>query len=389
MRPNSVICSSPLKCIAFAIVALFASTSGIAQEGSTHRQPQKIEIHLSKPLTAVWSFSAEQTTGITPAIGDGVVYIPLSNGALTAVDLAKGEMIWRSELGGTIAAPPVLGDSAVYVSIRNFNKTSSPPTHAPEGSLQAVSLRTGLPLWLRKFDSDVSGSAIIYGDEYLITATSDGSIYRLNKSTGNNDWKIKNQGNIRSQPGLSGRSLYFGDERGFFNSLNVETGSVNWRYQTRKPVRIPPSFSGDLVFAASSDGFVYALHKESGELLWRVRTGASVQSLVQTNKCVIATSFDNFAYCLSQETGKKVWKYKFAGRILAQPLVTHDAVMFGSISADEYVVLEITKGRKVNGIMIGEDKITSAAPVVYENLILVTTRQGIIAYKQYAPTSSK
>lgn len=345
------------------------------------------KISLTRPLTQKWGFRTENTVGLAPAIGNGMIYLPMDKGLITALEHASGRLVWKSEMGGVATAPPVVDEYALYLSIRTLEDPKKVKNSAI-GTLQAISPKTGLTLWLKTFNSEISGGAVFDHTDFLFIATKDGLIYRLNKLTGDIDWKRQLPANILSQPAMNGSKLYVGDEKGALHAFDVNTGETIWRYQTRSSFRVPVSFFNDAVFVASTDGHVHALAQTSGELFWRVRTGASVHSLVQTSSCVIATSFDNFAYCLSHDSGQKIWKYKFDGRVLAVPLVTRDAVLFAPISGDEFIVLETLKGRKVNSIPVGADNITSASPVIYDDLLFLTTRQGLFAYTEHVKTNS-
>ena len=138
------------------------------------------------------------------------------------------------------------------------------------------------------------------------------------------------------------------------------------------------------LFAGSQDGSVYAFNESTGRLRWRVRTGAAVQSIVAARKCLLATSLDNFVYCLSPQRGVRLWKYRLAGRVLARPLVLNESVLLTPLVGEEGVVLDLQDGRKVNSIYVGEDNNTGASPLLSGNLILLTTRKGLLAFSGQA-----
>ena len=105
-----------------------------------------------------------------------------------------------------------------------------------------------------------------------------------------------------------------------------------------------------------------------------------MQSVTPTKRCLIATSLDNFVYCLSAQRGHKLWKRQLPGRVAAQPVATDEGVLFAPLAGEECIVLDQKDGRKVNSILVGEDNNLAASPLLEGNLLLLTTRKGLLAF---------
>jgi hypothetical protein len=83
----------------------------------------------------------------------------------------------------------------------------------------------------------------------------------------------------------------------------------------------------------------------------------------------------------------KVWKRQLAGRATAPPLVLNNQVLLAPLVGDECVVLNLEDGKKVNSIYVGEDNNTEATPLLTTDALILTTREGLVAFSNNAQTS--
>ncbi|HWS56562.1 MAG TPA: PQQ-binding-like beta-propeller repeat protein [Pyrinomonadaceae bacterium] len=354
--------------LGLALALLLPALAARGQEGQL----------LSRPLGVVWKFETAETVNLTPALGAGSVYLPLQNGEVISLRASDGVLNWRAEVGGSISAAPSADESALYVASESAGGAGDRPGQTL-GAVRSLGQQSGVTLWLRMLSAPIRGQ-LVSGESAVYGGASDGRLYALKKATGEVLWVRQHPSPFLSQPVLAGGRLYIGDEAGTLFAVERQTGRTLWRYQTRKPFRAPVVVAGETVYAASQDGHVYALEAGNGSLRWRARTGGAVQAVVPAGECLFVTSLDNFAYCLSPRKGYRVWKRQLPGRVAAQPLVAADGVLLAPLSGEECVVLDPRDGRKLNSINVGEDNNTAAAPLLYDGLLLVTTRKGLFAY---------
>ncbi|GAC1396664.1 MAG: hypothetical protein NVSMB56_11580 [Pyrinomonadaceae bacterium] len=125
---------------------------------------------------------------------------------------------------------------------------------------------------------------------------------------------------------------------------------------------------------------MFAVRTSDGKKIWRARVGGGVTALAHTSQGLIIASLDNFAYLLSTRNGDRRWKTQLAGRLEAQPLVNEDTALFAPLSGDTCVVLSLRDGKPSNSLLVGDENNTSASPVFISNQLIITTRQGILAF---------
>ena len=332
---------------------------------------------LSKPIYVKWIYKTEGVTNLTPAFDDERIYLPLTDGSLVSVWLADGRLSWRSEFGGMISASPAADSKNVFVASESIPSATSAYPQAT-GILRALSRQSGLTSWMRMLPSPARG-VINVSSKYLFVSSADGRLYAIKKDSGEIKWLKYNSSPFSFEHSLNGEVLYISDSSGDIIAIEQEGGQTLWRYRTRKALSAPVAVSANIVYSGAADGYVFAIDRATGGIKWRVRTGAAVQSVLATEKCILATSLDNFIYCLSPQNGAKLWKRQLAGRVSAPPLVINGSVLVAPIVGDECVILNLEDGKRVNSVYVGEDNNTEAAPLLSNETVVLTTREGLLA----------
>jgi len=356
------------------LIALLCPAPGLGQQ-----------LAFSQPLAARWQYETADTVNLTPATFADQVYLPLAGGRLVALRAGDGQLIWQTEMGGAFSAPPEADERGVYLATETKAIEGVQTYYRATGALRALSSRSGVTRWMRTLPRPIS-SALAANATTLYGGTTDGRVYAISKATGEISWQAQYTAPFASQPVLHDGHLYLGSEDGTLLIFDAQTGDALWRYQTHGPLRGPVVVANQLVLFGSADGYVYALDETNGHLRWRARTGAGVQSVAATSEGLIVASLDNFVYLLSYRHGQRVWKRQLAGRIAAQPLTGTDSVLFVPLGSDACIVLALHDGKTVNTLEVGPDGNTSASPIMAADVLLITTRHGLMAFA--VPTTS-
>ena len=365
MLKSSLVCT---------LVCLLCSAQSVGQQ-----------LVFSQPLTARWQYATADTINFTPATFAGQVYLPLAAGRLVALRAADGQLLWQTDLGGEISAAAEADERGVYIATETITQDGAQTYYRATGALRALSGKSGVTFWMRTLPRPFS-SALIANATTLFGGTTDGRVYAISKTNGEVKWQAQYTAPFASQPVLHNGRLYLGSEDGALLVLDEQRGNILWRYQTRGPLRGPVAIANQLVLFGSADGYVYALDDATGRLRWRARTGAGVQAVAATDEGLVVASLDNFVYLLSYRHGQRIWKRQLAGRIAAQPLTSTDSALFVPLGGDACVVLALRDGKTVNTLEVGPDGNTSASPIVAADVLLITTRHGLMAFA--VPTTS-
>ncbi len=365
---------SPLIRKSKTVYCLWLIVLSTLQLGATLPQNQ---IALSQPLTVRWRYESDRTSNFTPATDGTTVYLPLSEGILVALSASDGQLRWKADVGGNFSASPVADERSVYAA-GQYGAAVDGQRH-PHGTLRALSKTTGVTVWMRTLQAPLGGSLLV-GENALFAGGADGKVYAFDKRSGLTLWVNQYTEAFSSQPAAARHLLYIGSEQGSLFALDQATGNAAWHYQTRGPIQGPIAIVNGTICFGSGDGYIYALRESNSKLIWRRRTGAAVQSVVSVENGLLAASLDNFVYLLSANRGSLIWRRMLPGRISARPITAPDGALFTPLSTDSAIVLGLRDGKPVNTLSIGEENSSSAAPITANDLVLVTTPHGLLAF---------
>ena len=337
--------------------------------------PSTPELVLSQPLTLRWVYGKDKTTNFTPATDAKTIYLPLADGTLVALNASDGKLQWKTDAGGTFSASPAADETTLYVATEYPTGDGS----AARGTLRALSKDTGITLWMRTLQAPLRGR-LAAGPSAVFAGAANGVVNAFDKRTGMTIWANSYGDGFDSQPMLDGDRLYIGSVGGWLRALNQSNGEVLWFVRTRGAIRGPIAVRDGVLFFGSDDGHVYAVRADRGQMVWKRRTGASVQAVAVVEDGVLASSFDNFAYLLSLRHGSVRWRQLLPGRVPARPVTAADGALFTPLSTDSAIVLSLKDGKPVNRLQIGQENSSSAAPVVVQEIVFVTTAQGLMAF---------
>lgn len=361
----------------FGSIALLLGTFSNRPFYTVAEQVKEFHLPLSRPLTVKWAYPTDATINLTPATDGEQIYLPLAFGVITALQAADGKLLWKTDLGGEISSSPIADNYAVYIASKSADEQQS--GKRPTGTIRALGHEGGITLWMRTLPMPIRG-ALIESETNLYGGSSDGRVYAFKKRTGDIAWTLQHNSAFASNPVIAGSRLYIGSDDGYFFALDKTNGRIVWRYRTRGAIRGRAFVADGFVYFGSADGYVYSLKEVDGRLRWRRRTGASVQTVSGAQHGLLVASFDNFAYLLAYNSGEPIWKRQLAGRVVAEPLVTSDGALFTPLSSPIGVVLDLKTGKQLNSLPFGEENDLTASPIISQDMLLLTTRHGLLAF---------
>ena len=124
-KPNFIF--RALICLVLVLAATGASVI------SAQAQPA-----LSQPMIMQWRYQSDRTLNLTPASDGKIIYLPLAEGVLVALNPADGKLIWKAETGGDFSAAPAVDDRSVFVATQYADADRA---HV-RGTLRAISKAT-------------------------------------------------------------------------------------------------------------------------------------------------------------------------------------------------------------------------------------------------------
>ncbi|WP_323675969.1 PQQ-binding-like beta-propeller repeat protein [Halorubellus sp. PRR65] len=272
-----------------------------------------------------WVVDREPAGVGTPAVADGVVYVPTGRNELLALAASDGAVRWRVdaddhgyESGDSFALDePVPTDEGVVVQA--FEGATA-AVFDGEHAVAGVDAADGTLRWTHSLPSRCRVVGVDDGD--VVAASQDGSVGRLNGRTGDVEWRLSLAGGVTDVArSVEGGVMPVVLDGHVLGGLDVEAGELDWRERVAPEPRENTHGSGpdpaegvqrmaasaDHAFAATASGDVVAVDRGSGERRWRYDAGAPAVAVTADagREVVVALDARGFAHVLALDDGAR------------------------------------------------------------------------------------
>ena len=207
----------------------------------------------------------------TTIAANGIIYVGDRDGHVYAIDPHAADpadrLVWQSDYIGSVEynAPALSQDGeTVYI-------TSRSPDDASVGALAALDVEDGELLWQVTTPGGISimSSPLVGTDGTVYFGSRNTYLYAINPD-GTEQWRYKTGGGIDATPSLGDDgTVYVGSMDGYLYAINPD-GTQKWRYATVGDVRAMATIGSDgTLYFGDSSGRVYAVDMDGIEQ-WNV-----------------------------------------------------------------------------------------------------------------------
>ncbi|MCI2420256.1 PQQ-binding-like beta-propeller repeat protein [Saccharopolyspora sp. K220] len=302
----------------------------------------------------LWHFGTDSSVHGTPAVHDGMVYVPSVRGTLYALDTATGQLKWKRE--AERPDPPLERRSVSYYSPsiadgRVYWAYQTRHGKAATGLLTALDPKTGAAIW----ETPMTGNRMSDGTP----AVADGRIYvgeqltdrviAYDAATGARLWTSDTNPDGGSQdaaPAAAGGRVFIGYGNAVI-ARDATTGTRLWTYQSPDSgfgdsTSAAPAVAGNTLYMGFPDGRVTALDVSTGTVVWSVRLpgrpyhgGVSSSPAVSGNTVYVGAN-DGHLYGLDRTTGAQRFSYEIGTRVASGPAISGNALLAGAWDGNLY-----------------------------------------------------
>jgi len=279
---------------------------------------------------------------------------------LTAQEAARAfESALKAETGGAHPWPLFRGDAA----------RRGVATGVAKGGLSV--------LWEAATGAVVSSPVLTAS--LAISATADGRLVFVDRSSGRLIHELRLGSAIESSPALLGHELHIGTDDGEYIAVDVARGEVARRMRLGQVVRSSPLLTGEFAVLGAIDpkgaGALVALEAGSGKLAWRLKLKAVFSSAALAGARVIAGSDDGSLHAADLAKGTLAWSHALGSKVRATPAVLGEVAVVGDF-AGRLVAVALKDGARVWAAELGAALYSS--PCLAEGLAVVGANDGRI-----------
>jgi glucose dehydrogenase len=304
--------------------------------------------------------------GSPSIVGSTVV---VGGGAVTAFDLATGDLLWSTKLKGVIATAPAWAGKTIVVT--ETQDTGSGGTFAGVAALDAA---TGAVKWEHEISSAGYSSPSVIDNSVLVSY--DSGVARLRLSDGRLVWAASLGGlpGPVSSPTSDGKRVYVTDsEFTEVTALDIHRGVPVWR-QLIAPggggtiEGFPPALIDGVLYAPLVNSGVVAFDAATGTELWHTQIGETFWwGLCTDGTHVIGVSNRTHVVALSAATGEQLWTHDLTGDSRAAALAGGVALFAdqSATGASQVELFDIATGTALGTIAL--PSLGSPLPVAVSN----------------------
>ncbi len=347
------------------------------QEGRDAERSAVTAASLPLPLTAVWDAGIGAGTGEgSPVTADSFVVVGTLRGELLVFHLRTGVRVGGLSFGECIPCSPALGESIVYIPLTNSSE-----------SVVAYDLLAGRRCW-EATCGDITTSPLLVGTR-LFVGTAAGDLLCLDAATGATVWRFSLPGNtrskgIRSTPASDGTRILFGADDGWVYALDALVGTMLWRTDVGSPVMGGVAVAGGRVFGGTVGGRFFGVQTDDGSVRWTATAGHPVYAGVAvTEGLVIGGTTGGAVLAMRQTDGQVLWRRRLEGAVSATGAVSGAHCFVGTL-ARTISALRISDGTLAWSDSL-EGRIKSAPAVTGGRLLILTDDRTLRAYGPGGP----
>jgi outer membrane protein assembly factor BamB len=312
---------------------------------------------LAPPFHRGWSFEDYALLEFPPVIRQNTLYLVDDDASAKALDKRTGHKLWERKIGTLAAASPAIGvkQGLLFVSVLSNH------SHTPgQGSMVALSMKTGKVVWTKQIPAGTESSPIAYGDDVYFGDQS-GTVWALRGRDGHVLWTYHASGAVKGGPALSDGILYFGDYAGRAYAVNARNGHQIWAVSTSGThfgfgsgnFYSTPAVAFGRVYMGNTDGRVYSFAAKTGQLAWATETGAyvyasaAVDDVPGLGPTIYLGSYDGSFYAFDARSGAVRWRHAAGGRISGSATIVDNVVYYSDLGSKTTTGLDARTGRTV------------------------------------------
>ena len=331
-----LICALLLTILVSPIAKTWSNTgiTFINNDNDSHRVTIQLDVNgISYGQELLWKANTTGTNYEESAVVycDGIAYISScsTHGAghdkLFAVDTVNGDLIWSTFIGPGYVGP-IIDDNRVYIG------TSSHGYDPTNEYIFCINRSDGTVIWSRNIYGGIAES--IQYDEHQIYFTSD-IIYALDKNNGGINWTYNMDDYSVTKPILKDNAFFTATSSGTMYKINVKDGSEIWSISL-------PDFSWDNSITADGNGHIFiavyndrsinAYNEDSGKLLWTYPLhGRSLSFNAYHDNVVYIADTSGYVYALDSSAGVLLWEKKIGNVIdISSPTLSGGLLFIGT-----------------------------------------------------------
>ncbi|MFC1543329.1 PQQ-binding-like beta-propeller repeat protein [Candidatus Neomarinimicrobiota bacterium] len=293
----------------------------------TGKQNGQMQQSLDKPITA----------HLVHREGPHIYIASAQEEELRAYDLARGKILWRTQVGAITGQLDLAGGLLLAASLT--------------GEVSAYDINDGHLTWNKQLPGRIYQGVWIIDDRVLVLNNA-GYLYALHVQSLSDTlrpegeqtdksgegypllWEQQLPVNPNAVVGSGDGLLVIGDSEGRLLVIDPVGGETVFQTQLAAPIYSRPLITGDLVVAATAAGGIIALQRSDGSPVWQVQGEGLVRLPLMVMggripQAVVVPFARGRLLALELSTGRELWRYDLEEGSLESASLTPNGIVVG------------------------------------------------------------
>ncbi|HEU5079147.1 MAG TPA: PQQ-binding-like beta-propeller repeat protein [Opitutaceae bacterium] len=286
----------------------------------------------------------------SPAIADGLAFVPSDAGVLAALDVKNGDVRWTARIGG----------ASQLRQIDNWDVYQSSPTVAGgvvyiggvDGRIYAIEARDGAVKWSFATGRVVRATPAV-ADGRVFCGSFDGNVYALDAATGKQLWAVNTKtpgvpwNAVQGSCAVVDGRVYVGSRSAHFYAIDAADGKILWRHDAKGGwVPSSPAVRDGVAYVGQSDGNKVTALSADGHVQWSFDSpNETFASPALAGDVLYVAGNDNYNMrgkgslsAVDIKTGKSLWNLELPASVWSSPVVVGDTIYLGCADGKLYAI---------------------------------------------------
>jgi outer membrane protein assembly factor BamB len=337
-------------------------------------------------LDVMWTYRAGKDAGFdaTAVITGGVIYVGDNAGSVHAVRLADGAPVWTKSFEDSgFGASAAVGKDRLYIGDLN-------------GTVRCLKTTDGSEIWNKDLESEIYAGPTLVDDRLLVT-TEAGKLYCLDVKDGQERWQpFSIEAPLRCSPTVSAGKVMLAGCDAQLHFIDIATGEETATRDIDGPTGATAAMNGDRAYFGTEGGTFFAIDApadiapaptaptgdaDASKPAWSFRDprrGQPIRSAAAvTDKLIVYGSQGKAIYGLDPVSGKPKWNQPLATRtrVESSPVIAGNRVIAATTGGVLYV-LDANTGEVISQYEAGGN--FTASPAVVDGKIILGNGDGTL-----------
>ncbi|MFP4496593.1 MAG: PQQ-binding-like beta-propeller repeat protein [Vulcanimicrobiota bacterium] len=267
-----------------------------------------------------WKFFVCNQMAADGVGSSGVLYYATPLNELVAVEHGQANFLWRLQLESSCMASPFLYEDMIFVPLYN-------------GSIYAVNAEDGSVLSRYRIEGNILSSLVVANNTMYI-ASLNKMLCAIDIDTEETLWEFESDEGFSASPTVNNNRLFIGSHDGTLSAVDLEMGQMLWSRNFNGPITQSARATSYMIYQVTKNGQLIAISPDRGDTLWEYELGPTQTQhpFAISNNMLFVMDSRNQLLTMDAFTGEVKHRMRMSHAPVSQLIIAHKKIFVVSAS---------------------------------------------------------